>query len=90
MQGTVRDRAGSNQNQSANDVRDVSISRILGISAEEVLRIWKQLGAPIIYLGRGENCEDMEKLLMQTNPHDYQLQAIKGWLDKNAIAMARS
>ena len=65
-------------------------SSILGISVEETLKLWHKEGAPIIYLGPGETCEDLDSSLSETDIPEYKLKAIKGWLDKYKDTMSRS
>ena len=52
----------------------------LGMPIEKVLEIWQKEGAPLIHLGAGENCDDLEKLLKNTNVKPEHLQAVKAWL----------
>jgi hypothetical protein len=55
---------------------------ILGMSFEEVLRIWVREGKPIIHLRAGENCFDLEKLLSCPDVMEEHLLGVKRWLDK--------
>ena len=82
----------TNQIQGVDDVDDVNtrISLFLGMSLDEALKIYRGEGAPIIYLGHGENCEDLELLLNQPDLPDFKIEAIKKWLNKNSGTMARS
>jgi len=58
------------------------IEAILGMPIEKVIEIWRSEGAPMVYLGPGENCEDLVKLLKNTNGKPEYLQTVKTWLDK--------
>ena len=55
---------------------------VLGMPAREVLKIWTAEGKPMIHLGPGENCEDLEELLDNPNTPECHLQAIRAWLGK--------
>jgi len=55
---------------------------VLGMPASEVLKIWTAEGAPVIYLGPGENCQDLEMLLANSNTPECHLQAVRAWLDE--------
>ena len=55
---------------------------VLGMPVEKAIEIWRSEGAPLIHLGAGENCHDLEKLLKSTNVKPEHLQAVKTWLDK--------
>ena len=57
---------------------------VLGMSVEKAIEIWRSEGAPVIHLGSGENCLDLEKLLKNTNIKPEHLQAVKTWLDKKS------
>ena len=63
---------------------DGSISPIpdLGMPVEKALEIWRSKGAPVIHLGPGENCLDLEKLLSRPGVKPEHLQAVKTWLNK--------
>jgi hypothetical protein len=55
---------------------------VLGMPVEKALEIWRSKGAPIIHLGLGENCFDLEKLLSNRNVKPGHLDAVRAWLDK--------
>jgi len=55
----------------------------LEMSIEEALKLWRAEGAPVIHLGPGENCFDLEKLLSHPDIADRHLEAIKAWLQKH-------
>jgi len=52
----------------------------LGMPVIDVIEIWRSEGAPVINLGPGENCEDLEKLLGHLDVNAEHLEAISGWL----------
>jgi hypothetical protein len=54
----------------------------LGMPADEAIKIWHSEGSPIIHLGPGENCSDLEKLVTGPMVDPDHLQAVKDWLDK--------
>jgi hypothetical protein len=47
---------------------------------EKVLEIWRSEGAPVIHLGPGENCLDLETLLNNQNAKPEHIEAVKAWL----------
>jgi len=55
---------------------------ILGMPISSVLEIWRSEGAPLIHLGQGENCSDLERLLFHHDVSERDLQAVKTWLEK--------
>lgn len=55
---------------------------ILGMQVEKALEIWRSTGAPIIHLGLGENCLDLEKLLSGPNVKQHHLEAVRTWFEK--------
>ncbi len=55
---------------------------VLGMTKERVTELWRKEGAPLIHLGPGENCEDLEKLFTNHDCPERHLKAIKAWLDK--------
>jgi len=54
----------------------------LGMPVAEAISMWHSNGSPIIHLGAGENCSDLEKLLTNPTVKPDHLQAIKKWLEK--------
>jgi hypothetical protein len=54
----------------------------LGMSIEQALSVWTKEGKPVIHLGPGENCFDLEKLLSHRHVHERHLAAVKEWLAK--------
>lgn len=55
---------------------------VLSMPVEKALEIWTREGKPIIHLGPGENCFDLEKLL-RAAPIEPHLRKISEWLDKH-------
>lgn len=55
---------------------------VLGMPVEKALEIWRAEGAPLIHLGPGKNCLDVEKLLKNTNVKPEHLEVVKDWLEK--------
>jgi hypothetical protein len=49
---------------------------------EKAIEIWRSQGAPVIYLGPGENCFDLGKLLSRPDLPEHHLEAVKAWLQK--------
>ena len=54
----------------------------IGMTIEEAVATWTKEGKPVIYLGPGENCLDLEKLLGHRNINERHLTAIRDWLEK--------
>ena len=77
-----------NQNSFGNPVKTSGVGNVntleavLGMSAEKAIELWHKEGAPVIHLGPGENCEDLEKLLSNPNVLECHLEAVRAWLDK--------
>ncbi len=61
---------------------DVDTESALGMPVQKALELWRSEGAPIIHLGPGENCSDLEKLLSNRNVKSGHLEAVKAWLEK--------
>lgn len=55
----------------------------LGMPVEDAIKLWKSAGAPVIYLGPGENCLDLGKVLSNSGIADRHLKAVKAWLQKH-------
>ena len=77
-----------NQNSFGNPVKTSGVGNVntpevvLGMSAEKAIELWHKEGAPVIHLGPGENCEDLEKLLSNPNVLERHLEVVRAWLDK--------
>jgi len=54
----------------------------LGMTVEQALGIWTAEGKPVINLGPGENCSDLEKMLSHRNINERHLAAVREWLEK--------
>jgi len=54
----------------------------LGMTVEQALGIWTAEGKPLINLGPGENCSNLEKMLSHRNINERHLAAIREWLEK--------
>ena len=54
----------------------------LGMTVDQVLSIWAANGRPVIHLGPGENCVDLEKLLGHKGINERHIAAIKNWLEE--------
>ena len=54
----------------------------LGMSVLEALALWTADGKPVVNLGPGENCFDLEKLLSHRDINERHLAAIREWLEK--------
>jgi len=56
------------------------IETIIDMPICEALEIWRSKGAPVIHVGPGENCFDMEDDLISGNLSNSQLEVVKRWL----------
>ncbi|MFC1930650.1 DUF3854 domain-containing protein [Chloroflexota bacterium] len=54
----------------------------LGMTVEQVLSIWTSESKPLISLGPGESCSDLEKMLRHRDINERHLVAIREWLEK--------
>jgi len=54
----------------------------LGMTVEKALALWTEEGKPVIHLGPGENCLDLEKLLSHQDINERHLAAVREWLEK--------
>jgi hypothetical protein len=54
----------------------------IGMSIKEALALWDLEGKPVIHLGPGENCFDLEKLLSHRSINERHLAAVREWLEK--------
>jgi len=51
--------------------------------ADELIEFWDSIGRPQVYLGPGENCEDLSKLLSNPNTPQRHVEAVKSWAVKS-------
>jgi len=58
-------------------------NRELDLDVDSLLSVWANEGKPVVHLGPGENCFDLEKLISRRDISDKHLNAIKNWLDKH-------
>ncbi len=54
----------------------------LGISITQAIALWTAEGKPVISLGPGETCFDLEKLLSHRDINERHLSAVREWLEK--------
>ena len=52
------------------------------MSIGEALALWEEAGKPVIYLGPGETCFDLEKMLSHRDINERHLAAVREWLEK--------
>ncbi len=52
------------------------------MSVTEAIASWATAGKPVIHLGPGENCFDLEKLLSNRDINDRHVTAIRQWLEE--------
>ncbi|MBI4186288.1 MAG: DUF3854 domain-containing protein [Chloroflexi bacterium] len=54
----------------------------LGMTVEDALSIWQEAGRPIIHLGPGENCFDLERMLSSGAINERHLTTVREWLEE--------
>jgi len=54
----------------------------LGMTVDKALELWTEEGKPVINLGPGENCLDLEKLLSHQDINERHLAAVRKWLEE--------
>jgi hypothetical protein len=54
----------------------------LEMTVEQALSIWAAEGKPVVHLGPGENCFDLEKLLSRHDINERHIAAVKAWLEE--------
>jgi len=81
----IEDIGNVNQISFNNPVDPLGVGNVntpgLGMPIEKAIEIWRSEGAPVIYLGPGENCEDLALLLSRPDVKPEHLHAVKKWLD---------
>ncbi len=53
---------------------------ILGMTREEAIQVWSKAAKPVIQLGPGERCLDLEKMLGHRDVLERHLKAVAAWL----------
>jgi len=59
---------------------DLNTETALGMTVNEALDLWRSEGSPVIHLGLGENCFDLEKLLGNPSVKPAHMIAVREWL----------
>jgi len=54
----------------------------IGMSITQAIALWTAEGKPVIFLGPGETCLDLEKLLSHRDINERHLAAVREWLEK--------
>lgn len=72
------------------DMEKNEISLMLGITTGQALDIWAKEGKPVIHLGPGENCFDLERLLSHRDINPRHLVALRNWLLKHSSGLRRT
>ena len=81
----IEDIGNVNQNSFNNHPEALSVGNvntILGMPIEKAIEVWRSEGAPVIHLGPGENCTDLENMLSNPDVSESHLKAVRLWLDK--------
>jgi len=68
-------------NAGISNTKENEVARLLGMRIEEAFKIWEDRGRPAIKLGPGEECCDLEKLLLYPDILKRHLEAVKAWLE---------
>ena len=63
-------------------IKERQIETALGMAMEELLAVWENEGRPLIHLGPGENCFNLEQLLSWPEIIPRHLEALKKWLEE--------
>lgn len=58
-------------------------SAIIGMSVGQACELWRSEGAPIIHLGPGVNCSNLQTLLSDSDAKPEHLDVVKVWLQKH-------
>jgi hypothetical protein len=58
------------------------LENFLHMTREQIVDIWEEAGKPVIYLGPGENCFGLDKLLSHRDINERHLEAVREWLEK--------
>ena len=54
----------------------------LGMTIDEAIGIWTKEGKPVVFLGLGENCFNLEKVLKFGRINERHLDVIRKWLEE--------
>ncbi len=54
----------------------------IGMTIDEAIDIWAKEGKPVVFLGPGENCFDLEKTLKFGRSNERHLAVIRDWLEE--------
>ena len=56
---------------------------VLGMTREDAIKLWRSGGTPVIHLGPGVNCLDLEKLLSRPDVASEHLEMVRTWLQQH-------
>ena len=56
---------------------------VLGMAREDAIKLWRSGGTPVIHLGPGVNCLDLEKLLFRPDVASEHLEVVRTWLQQH-------
>lgn len=73
----VKEKTGCTAESAAADLHEAA----LGMPVAKVIETWRSEGMPLVHLGPGESCSDLEKLLSHPDVPEKHLRAIRHWLD---------
>ena len=79
----VVDKRGLSTMSQGTENNDSPTVSSLGMTIKQAIAIWEKKGRPVIYLGPGENCLDLKRLLRHPDVNQRHLAAIGAWLVKN-------
>lgn len=63
---------------------------VLGMPVEKAIKVWRSGGAPVIHLGPGDNCFDLERFLSHPDTNPEHLAVVRAWLEKTLNKRGKS
>ncbi len=58
------------------------LEEFLHMTRDQIVDIWEEAGRPVINLGPGETCFNLEKMLSHRDINERHLAAIREWLEE--------
>lgn len=76
LQDSLTNKSSGVSENAAVDWREIT----LGMPLQNVIKLWQLAGAPMIHMGPGENCEDLNTLLSDPDTSTKHIEVIRKWL----------
>ncbi len=76
----VSETKGLGGSKGFSEEKDDTVAVALGMSVAQAIEIWSSEGKPVIYLGPGENCFGLDRLLSHRDINERHLAVIRQWL----------